>query len=587
MGNRVMTLSGIHFGRPNRFWLMNKPFFNCGLGLSIFFAFVPSLRAAPEVEATAKVETKADAKEEPKYFEEPPLSVTTHTISVGGKTLKYHATAGYIVLKEEEGKPLVKLPGQKSPETKSETKTEAKSEEPTKTKDGQKAKAKVFFVAYVLDDTGEPATRPLTFAFNGGPGSSSVWLHMASVAPRRANLTDEGEAPPPPYQLADNESTWLDRTDLVFIDPVSTGFSRPVGKEDPQQYHGLKEDIASVGDFIRLYTSRNNRWLSPKFILGESYGTTRAAGLSDYLQNRYGLYFNGIILVSSALNFQTIEFTPQNNDPYVQFLPSYAASAWYHQKLPANLQSKTLAEVVDAARTFAGSNYVLALARGDQVPAAEKQQLADTLSRFTGLPASDILLWKLKIRDELFFTHLLRPEGKVLGRLDARFSGLRYEPGSDVSFDRGDEYDPSSEAVNGPLGAAFNDYVRRELSFESDLPYELSVDVQPWNFGDASGGYPNTADDLRKAMTRHPYLKIWVTCSYYDLATPFFAAENVVAAMNLEPSLRANLRFSYYESGHMLYIHKPSRVKFKADFEKFLDDALHQQPIHTATRAVR
>ncbi len=562
---------------------MNRLILNCVVCFTLLISFVTSLRATPEVEATAKVETKPDAKEEIKYFEEPPLSVTTHTISIGGKTLKYHATAGYIVLKEEEGKPLIKSPGQKPPEPK----TEAKSEEPTKTKDGQKAKAKVFFVAYVLDDTGETATRPLTFAFNGGPGSSSVWLHMASVAPRRANLTDDGEAPPPPYQLVDNESTWLDRTDLVFIDPVSTGYSRPVGKEDPQQYHGLKEDIASVGDFIRLYTSRNNRWLSPKFILGESYGTTRAAGLSDYLQNRYGLYFNGIILVSSALNFQTIEFTPQNTDPYVQFLPSYAASAWYHQKLPADLQAKSLAEVVDAARAFAGSNYVLALARGDQLPAAEKQRLAETISRFSGLPATDILLWKLKIRDELFFTHLLRPEGKVLGRLDARFSGLRYEPGSDVSFDRGDEYDPSSEAVNGPLGAAFNDYVRRELRYESDLPYELMSDVGPWNFGDASGGYPNTADDLRKAMTRHPYLKIWVTCSYYDLATPFFAAENVVAGMNLEPSLRANLRFSYYESGHMLYIHKPSRVKFKTDFEAFLNDAIHQQPIHTATRAVR
>ena len=551
--------------------------------LALLLPATPMLRAAPEVEAVAKAETKTDAKDEPKYFEEPPLSVTSHAVTIGGKTLKYHTTAGYIILKEEEGKPLIKGPGPKPPEPRSE----AKSEEPTKTRDGQKAKAKVFFVAYVLDDSGEASARPLTFAFNGGPGSSSVWLHMASVAPRRANLTDEGEAPPPPYQLVDNESTWLDRSDLVFIDPVSTGYSRPVGKEDPQQYHGLKEDIASVGDFIRLYTSRNNRWLSPKFILGESYGTTRAAGLSDYLQNRYGLYFNGIILVSSALNFGTIEFTPQNNDPYVQFLPSYAASAWYHEKLPADLQSKPLSEVVDAARSFAGSNYMLALARGDQLPAPEKQRVAESLSRYTGLPASDILLWKLKIRDELFFTHLLRPEGKVLGRLDARFSGFRYEPGSDVSFDRGDEYDPSSEAVNGPLGAAFNDYVRRELRYESDLPYELMSDVQPWNFGDASGGYPNTAEDLRKAMTRNPYLKIWVTCSYYDLATPFFAAENVVAGMNLEAALRANLRFTYYESGHMLYIHKPSRVRFKADFEKFVDDAIHQQPIHTATRAVK
>jgi carboxypeptidase C (cathepsin A) len=536
----------------------------------------PDDTAKPEAKADTKSDAKSDAGGETKIFEEPPPSVTAHSITLGGKVLKYHATAGYIVLKEEEGKPLVKEPGQKpSPEAKSET-------EPSKTKDGLKPKAKVFFVAYTLDDAGDPSTRPLTFAFNGGPGSSSVWLHMASVAPRRANLTDDGEAPPPPYQLTDNESTWLDRTDLVFIDPVSTGYSRPVAKEDPNQYHGLKEDIASVGDFIRLYTSRNTRWLSPKFILGESYGTTRAAGLSDYLQSRYGLYFNGIILVSSALNFQALAFSPQNDDPYIQFLPSYAASAWYHKKLPADLQAKSVVEVVAAARTFAAGDYATALGRGDLLTAADKTRVAGELSRFTGLPASDILLWKLRIKDTQFFTHLLRAEGKMLGRLDARFSGVRYEPGTDGPGDQ--EYDPSDEAVNGPLGAAFNDYVRRELQFESDIPYELETDVEPWNFGDAGNGFPNTAEDLRKAMTRNPYLKIWVTCSYYDLATPFFGAENVVASMNLDPGIRANLRFSYYESGHMLYIHKPSRVKFKADFEAFLKDAVNQPPIHSAAR---
>ncbi|MCX6923260.1 MAG: peptidase S10 [Verrucomicrobia bacterium] len=534
--------------------------------------------AKPDARADAKSETKGEAK----VFEEPPPSITAHSLTIGGNTVKYHAIAGYIVLKEEEGKPLVKQPGQKPP---SEPKAELKSEsEPGKTKDGLKPKAKVFFVAYTLDDAGDLGRRPLTFAFNGGPGSSSVWLHMASVAPRRASLTDEGEAPPPPYKLTDNESTWLDRTDLVFIDPVSTGYSRPVAKEDPSQFHGIKEDIASVGDFIRLYTSRNARWLSPKFILGESYGTTRAAGLSDYLQNRYGFYLNGIILVSSALNFQAIGFSPQNNEPYIQFLPSYAASAWYHKKLPADLQSKSLAEVVAAARSFAANDYAPALGRGDRLSADDKQRLAGELSRFTGLPASDIRQWRLRIKDTQFFTHLLRGEGRMLGRFDSRFSGFRYEPGTDLTGDQDWEYDPSDEAVAGPLGAAFNDYVRRELQFESDIPYELVADVQPWNFGDAINGYPNTAEDLRKAMTRNPYLKIWVTCSYYDLATPFFGAENVIASMNLEPAIRANLRFTYYESGHMLYIHKPSRVKFKADFEAFLTDAMNQQPVHTTAR---
>jgi len=560
---------------------MKKLFSNGLLGLMLLAAlsypFDADSMADNAAKPEAKAETNSDAKGEAKVFEEPPLSVTAHSITVGGKILKYHATAGYIVLKEEEGKSLVKEAGQKPPgDTTAET-------ESSKTKDGLKPKAKIFFVAYTLDDAGDPATRPLTFAFNGGPGSSSVWLHMASVAPRRADLTDEGEAPPPPYGLTDNESTWLDLTDLVFIDPVSTGYSRPVAKEDAKQFHGLKEDIASVGDFIRLYASRNTRWLSPKFILGESYGTTRAAGLSDYLQDRYGLYFNGIILVSSALNFQALQFSPQNNDPYIQFLPSYAASAWYHKKLPADLQAKSVAEVVAAARTFAANDYTTALGRGDLLSAAEKTRLAGELSRLSGLPASDILLWQLRIKDEQFFTHLLRAEGKMLGRLDARFSGFRYEPGADALGNQ-QEYDPSSEAVNGPLGAAFNDYVRRELQFESDLPYELETDVEPWNFGDAENGFPNTVENLRRAMTRNPYLKIWVTCSYYDLATPFFAAESVVASMNLNPAIRANLRFSYYESGHMLYIHKPSRVKFKADFEAFLKDATSQAPVHSAAR---
>jgi carboxypeptidase C (cathepsin A) len=546
---------------------------NCARVFVFLAATIASLHAAVETNEA----TKGDAK----VFEEPPPVVTAHAVTVGGRTLKYHATAGFIVLKEEEGKPLGKAADQKP------ASEEKPGSEPNKTKDGLKPKAKVFFVAYTLDDVPEVSRRPVMFAFNGGPGSSSVWLHMGSMAPRRAGLTDEGEAPAPPYQLVDNESTWLDETDLVFVDPVSTGYSRPVAKEDPRQFHGIKEDIASVGDFIRVYTSRNARWLSPKFILGESYGTTRASGLSDYLQNRYGLYLNGIILVSSALNFQSLVFTAQNNEPYIDFLPSYAASAWYHKKLPTDLQAKSLAEVTDAARVFAGGEYALALARGDRLPVADLRRLAEEVSRFTGLPAGYLVQRKLRLKDSQFFSQLLREEGKVIGRFDARFSGFRYEPATDLGADQQEEYDPSDEAVNGPLSATFNDYIRRELNFESDLPYELVADVGPWNFGDGIQGFPNTAEDLRKAMTRNPYLKVWVTCSYYDLATPFFGAENVISQMNLEPSIRANLRFSYYESGHMLYIHKPSRVKFKEDFLAFLKDATSQSPVHTTLREAK
>ena len=540
-------------------------------GFLIMTALVLPLRADPKAEASSKDESKADA--------EPVLSVASHSITVDGKVLKYHTTAGYIILKEEEGKPPPKTdlvadegaPGKASEDEKAE---------PKKPKDGLTPKAKIFFVAYTLDDVADISKRPVTYLFNGGPGSASLWLHMGAVSPRRASLTADGEAPPPPYQVVDNESTWLDHTDLVFIDPVSTGFSRPMPKEDAKQFHGLKEDIASVGDFIRLYTTRNSRWLSPKFIVGESYGTTRAAGLSDYLQSRYGLYLNGIVLVSSALNFQSIFLSPENDEPYIGFLPGFAATAWYHKKLSPEMQAKGVDEVAREARAFAGTEYALALAKGDAATAQDRELVANQLSHFTGLPAGEFKLIRLRMPDTMFFDHLLRAEGRYVGRYDSRFTGPSYSPG--VSGD--DAYDPSYEAVGPVFNAAFNDYVRRELKFESDIPYEGLTNVQPWNFGNALNGSPNTAEDLRKAMTRNPYLKVWITCSYYDLATPFFAAERVVASMNLDPSVRPNLRFTYYESGHMLYIHAPSRAKFKADFLEFLNDATSQPVVSSAAR---
>lgn len=518
---------------------------------------------------SVQADDKPDApKEDAKVEDEPTLVNTVHSISVDGRPLKYHATAGYLLIKEEDGKSFTGTPAGPS------------DKDSRRTRDGQKPKARVFFIAYTLDGTTNLSTRPVTFIFNGGPGSAAVWLHMGGVAPRVVDMTDDGEALPPPNRLVDNESTWLDQSDLVFIDPVSTGFSRPTAREEATQFHGLKEDIASVAEFIRLYTTRNGRWTSPKIVLGESYGTTRAAGLSDYLQSRYGLYLNGIVLVSSVLNFGSIEFTPQNDLPFVGFLPTYAATAWYHKKLGPDLQSKTVHQVAAEARQFAETEYALALRRGDRLSVDAQKQTADGLSRLTGLPAPYWIQHQLKVPDRLFFTQLLSNEGRIVGRLDSRFSGLRYQPGTDGV----EEYDPSDEAVAGPFTAAFNHYVRSELIFQSDLPYETQANVQPWHFGDAAEGFPNTGEDLRKAMTRNPYLKVWVTTSDYDLATPFFAAELVVAGLNLDPSIRTNLRFTDYESGHMLYIHKPSRQKFKSDFSAFLSEAVSQKPVRSAAR---
>jgi carboxypeptidase C (cathepsin A) len=512
----------------------------------------------------AKDRDKDKGKEEEK--EQPP-SVTEHTITVGGKTIRYRATAGYMVMRDwSEKKKPEEGDGDKAHES---VAAAAKEAEKSKDKDGKdkdepKQKAKVFYVAYTRTDIGnDPSKRTITYSFNGGPGSASVWLHLGALGPRRTELTDRGEAPLAPYHL---------------VDPVSTGYSRSATGEDPKQFHGFKEDLASVGDFIRLYTSRNARWASPKFIIGESYGTTRAAGLSDYLQERYGFYVNGIILVSSILDFSTARFAPGNDRPYPLFLPTYTAAAWYHKKLPPDLQSKPLADVLRESENFASNQYLLALNRGDQLDDSQRKELAGNLARLTGLPAETIGQWNFRINARRFFFDLLKDRNRSIGRYDARFSGIRYEPGTE-DYD----FDPSYEAVLGPYSAMMNDYLRRELKFESDLPYEMIADVRPWNYASvAENQYLDVADDLRKAMSRNPYLKLWVCCGYYDLATPYYAAENTLHGMELDPTIRDNLRLTFYEAGHMMYINKPSLLQFRKDADAFMQDALKPRVVPAA-----
>jgi carboxypeptidase C (cathepsin A) len=528
----------------------------------------------------SKDSDKDKGKEEEK---DPPPSVTEHTLTVAGKTIRYRATTGFMVMRDwSEKKKLEDGDGAKPGQpTASPAKETDKAKE--KDKDGKdeqpKQKAKVFYVAYQRIDAGnDPAKRPITFSFNGGPGSASVWLHLGALGPRRVELTERGEAPLAPYHLVDNEATWLDATDLVFIDPVSTGYSRSATGEDPKQFHGFKEDLASVGDFIRLYTSRNARWASPKFIIGESYGTTRAAGLSDYLQERYGFYVNGIILVSSILDFSTARFAPGNDRPYPLFLPTYTAAAWYHKKVPPDLQSKPLADVLRESESFASNQYLLALARGDQLEENQRKELANTLARFTGLPADTIEQWNFRVPARRFFFDLLKERNRSIGRYDARFTGIRYEPGTEEY-----DFDPSYEAVLGPYCAMMNDYVRRELRFESDYPYEMIADVRPWNYASvAENQYLDVAEDLRKAMTRNPYLKLWVCCGYYDLATPYYAAEQTMHSMQLDASIRNNLRMTFYEAGHMIYINRPSLLQFRKDADGFIQDALKPRVVPAA-----
>ena len=511
----------------------------------VIFAGAQATAQAPDAKPGEKSEAKPGekagektdkAKDEKKPEEK--VVQTKHSIKIGGQEIKYTATAGTILLKLEDGTP----------------------------------KASVFYVAYTKDDVSDTTKRPITFTFNGGPGAASIWLHLGAFGPRRVEMGDAGSLLPPPYKLVDNEYSLLDLTDIVFIDPVSTGFSRAVPGEAPKQFHGIQEDIESVGDFIRLYATRSKRWTSPKFLAGESYGTTRAAGLSGYLQQRYGMYLNGIILISSILNFQTAEFDTGNDLPYILYLPTYTAIAWYHKKLPADLQTD-LRKAIEESRNFATHEYADALMSGDELPAARRTDIAQKLSRLTGLSAQYIERSNLRIEIQKFDKELLRDQRRTVGRLDGRFTGID----EDAAGAR-PEYDPSLAAIVGPFTATFNDYVRGDLKFESDLFYEyLTGRVQPWSFEAYQNRYVNVAETLRSAMTQNPFLRVFVGKGYYDLATPFFAAEYTFDHLSLDESLRGHLSGGYYEAGHMMYVHLPSLAKLKQDLAQFIQASVEQK----------
>jgi carboxypeptidase C (cathepsin A) len=492
------------------------------------------------------------AKNEDRPEPKDQLSVTQHVFNSGGKPIRYTVTAGTIVLKEE-----------------SEKKGEAAGEA-----EGEKARASIFFIAYTRDDVDDKARRPLTFSFNGGPGSSSVWLHLGLLGPRRVELDDGGALPAPPFRLVDNEYSLLDLTDLVFIDPVSTGYSRPVVGEKAGDFHGFKQDLESVGNFIRLYTTRYTRWTSPKFLIGESYGTTRAGGLAGYLQERHGLYLNGIMLVSAVLNFQTVQFDAGNDLPYILFLPTYTATAWYHKKLAPELQ-KNLPATLREAEAFALGDYAQALLLGAALPDETRASVAEQLAHYTGLNQDYLERSDLRINIFRFVKELLRDERRTVGRLDSRFKGIDRDSAGEKS-----DYDPSHANIQGPYTAALNDYVRGELKYESDLPYEILTErVQPWSYATHENQYVNVAETLRKAISINPYLKVFVANGYYDLATPYYATRYTVNHLGLDPSLSANISLGFYEAGHMMYIHLPSLARLRADLGDFIASAL--PPRHT------
>ena len=494
------------------------------------------------------------------------LSITEHSITLNGRELRYTATAGTMAQKDESGA----------------------------------TKADMFFIAYTMDDDRDdvhsaaplaeraaappspstrgpddvsPTTRPVTFVFNGGPGAASVWLHLGTAGPKRIRL-DGGIPSAPPFELVDNEATWLDATDLVFIDPVGTGYSRPAQGEKAEQFYGVQEDIRSVGAFIRLWTTRNRRWLSPKFLAGESYGTTRAAGLSEYLLEKQGISLNGIVLISAVLNFQTIIPGNGNDLPYALYLPSYTAAALHHKRLAENLQGDpetTLREV----EQFALAEYQAALAKGDSLDEAQRKAIAKKLARYTGLGADWIDRANLRIDPTRFRKQLLAEQKKLIGRFDARIEGFDPDPANDNA-----DYDPSLSLFLPLYTAALSHYVRSELDFESDLPYEVLTErVHPWNFGQrGAGGFLYVADTLRDTMLKNPQLRLLVGAGRLDLATPYLASDYTIDHLGLPEALRKQVTRTYYPAGHMMYHDADSRRKLHEDVAGFIRRSASASP---------
>ena len=481
--------------------------------------------------ASAQDTTKAANKSVYAY---PATSITKHTITLNGERIDYTATVGHLILLDEKG---VK-------------------------------RSHNFYIAYTRDLVKDPSKRPITFTFNGGPGSSSVWLHMGALGPKRVVLNDDGTSPPPPYSITDNAYSWLDKTDLVFIDPIETGYSRPAEGVDKKEFTGYSEDISSVGDFIHKFVTLNGRWASPKYLAGESYGTTRAAGLSGYLQDRHGMFLNGIVLISAVMNFQTLRASEGNDLPYSLFLPSFAATAYYHGRID-KVRFPVMKDFLGEVERFAQTDYSLFLMKGDRTTMEEKDEMATRLSAHIGIDKGVIARNDHRISTQIFTKELLRNESRTIGRFDGTAKGIDRNDGGE-NYD----FDPSFNlTVYGPFTMAINEHLKNSLKYEnSDKVYEiLTGKVWPWNFGDDQNRFLNNAEVLRSAIHKNPALRVLICNGYYDLATPYFATEYTVEHMFLDESLKKNITMTYYQAGHMMYTIKPELERFTKDARAFFN----------------
>ncbi|WP_240731876.1 peptidase S10 [Geobacter sp. FeAm09] len=470
-------------------------------------------------------------KKEPLPAAETPV-VTRHTIRLKGKELAYTATAGKLPVLNDAGE----------------------------------TEARIFFVAYTVPTPSPSVKRPLLFIFNGGPGSSSVWLHLGAAGPRIVRMLPDGRMPAPPFRLDDNGTTWLEWADLVFIDPVGTGYSRAAKADLTKKFTTVQGDVDSLGQFIRLYLGRYERWGGPLFLAGESYGAFRSAGLSEYLLE-HGIALNGIVLVSSVMNMQTLSFDQGNDLPYPLFLPSYTATAWYHGKLAPPLQAD-LDTTLAQAESWAATEYTAALVQGDGLPAEKRREIVGKLAEFTGLDAAFIANRNLRIDNRSFVRELLRDRQQMVGYLDSRFAAQDLEPSSHRGFD------PTVAVIRPPYTDAFNRYIRAELGYQSDLEYfTLGGGIGHWDW-EAKNSYADTSDNLRNSFAKNPSMKLFVAMGLFDLATPHFSSAYTLNHLGLTPALRKNISTRRYRAGHMMYLDSVSREQLNRDVKEFVQRTL-------------
>ncbi len=427
---------------------------------------------------------------------------------------------------------------------------------------GWKPRAEMAVTAYTLDDA-DVTERPVCFVFNGGPGSASVWLHLGLLGPRRVAMGDVGDLAPPPYGMVDNAETLLHEADLVFIDPMSTGHTRAVEGGKAKEFHGFGKDVEQVAELIRLWCTREDRWMSPKYLIGESYGTVRAVAVAERLWSTHMMAFNGLVLVSSVLDFGSQDFSYHRSDEACQnFLPTYAAIAHFHGRH----EGRTLREVVEEAEAFAGDRYRWALGRGSRLDADERQEVVATLARLTGLSEDYVDRADLRVEHVRFCTELLRDRGLGVGRIDGRFTGPLHF-GNAETWDA----DPSIDAIVGPYAAVMHHYLRAELNSDLDLPYEVFANqVKEWSYQEFEGRPINVSDKLERLMRANPHLRVRVEYGYYDLATPFAAAADMVSHLRLVPEQRERIEHDWFETGHMPYLHEESRVREAAGIAAFV-----------------